>query len=134
MAGNEGSGSPTPSEQDDYGNKDSNIEYEEEGVQDNEATPNDQDGEHDPQTNDEEENPNAATNDVVIEPVMGHDSNDLAPHQETNTDVMMEEDADGGPDFEEQLGGMIIGEIEYPNGQVDLLVVSIESSPGTPEL
>ena len=133
MAGNEGRGSPTPSEQGDYDNKDSNIEYEEEGVQDNEATPNDQDGEHDPQTNDEEENLNAATNDVVIEPVMGHDSNDLAPHQETNTDVMME-DADGGPDFEEQLGGMIIGEIEYPNGQVDLLVVSIESSLGTPEL
>ena len=45
----------------------------------------------------------------------------------------MEEDVDAGPDLEEEWGCLIIGEIRFPNGQVDVLVVSIDAGTGTQE-
>ena len=134
MAGNEGSGSPTPSEQDDYHNKESNIDYEEEGAQENEAILDDQDHEPNPQTNDDEENPNAATNDVLTESTMVTE-NDLVPNQEaaqvsddtaqpaqlrSNTEDLIE-NPDAGTNLEGQLGE-----------EVELLVIFINVMLGTP--
>ena len=51
----------------------------------------------------------------------------------SNSDIMAH-DPDAGLDLEEELGGMIIAILDYSNGQMELLVTSIDSPPANPEL
>ena len=119
MAGHEGS----RSKQDYHGDENNNIEYEDEGSQENDQM--------------NEDSPNAPTSNVLTESAMDAE-NVSVTNQETaqpglNTEVIMEEQ-NVDPDLEEQLGGVIVGEVEYANGQVELLVMSINASQATPEL
>jgi hypothetical protein len=121
MAGHEGSGSPTPSEQENHDDKndDNNIQDEQQEAQ-----------EHDEVVNE------SSVQDIVREAsIAGEINAEMAQpaHPGSSSDIMME-DPDAGPDLEEELGGVIIGEIENANGLVELLVMSVDSSPGTPEL
>ena len=138
MAAHDGNKSPTPSQQDDYGDKNNGTEYEEERAQENVITVNDQDREPDRQT-DNEENPNAATSNVLTESTMDAENGsvtnqDTAQSAQLGLNTVIMDDQDAGPDLEEQLGGVIVGEIEHADGQVELLVMSISASQGTPEL
>ena len=137
MAGHEGRGSLTPTEQDDY---------EDHGnAQENDETTLD-DQYRDSRNNNEDLN--AATGDARTEAVMGS-ANDVVPTEETaqathntarlaqlefNIEVMTE-DPNAGPGLEEQLGGVVVGEVESPNGVGYLLVMLIDvSSEISPEL
>ena len=52
---------------------------------------------------------------------------------ETEGDVMME-DPNAGLQIEEQLGGVIIDQIQHAIGQVHLLVMSVDVSEVMPEV
>ena len=120
MAGHEGSGSPTPSEQENHDDKndDNNIQDEEQEAQGN------------------DEVNESSLQDIVREAsVAGEINAEMAqPAQAGSSSDIMMEDPNAGPDLEEELGGVIIGEIENANGLVELLVISIDSSTGTPEV
>ena len=143
MAGRDGKGSLTPTEQDDYEDEGHAIGHEEA----QEATLNDQYRELHSQINNEEDL-NAATGDTRTEDVMGS-ATDVVPNQETaqatrNTArlaqrqfniAVMTEDPNAGPSLEEQLGGVVVEEIQSPNSVGNLLVMLIDvSSEIPPEL
>ena len=124
----EGGESPTPSEQDCDDNNEENIVENEEGTQ--------QQGERQMMV---AESSLAGENHVVVyDP--GRDRR--PPIQETGDGQMLYQQlaqvglnpniiaygSDADPDLEEELGGMIIGRSDG-NGQVEILVMSVETSP-----
>ncbi|CAB4027421.1 Hypothetical predicted protein [Paramuricea clavata] len=138
MAGYEGSGSPTPSEQEDNDDKDEDniTEHEEEAQEDD-------DTQADETMNDGEPNESSAQ-DNYTNPGNEADGAQGLPESEdaemaqpthvgSDSDIMAH-DPDAGLDLEEELGGMIIAVLDYDNGQMELLVISIDSPPTTPEL
>ena len=160
MAGHEGSGSPTPSEQENHDdkNENNNMQDEEQGTRENDdaqtgETMNDM---QESQINDVKANDSSTQENIATEASVAGENNVVVPNPDDETygaqalenedaemaqpaqagsgsDIMME-DPNAGPDLEEELGGVIIGEISYANGLVDLLVISIDSSTGTPEV
>jgi hypothetical protein len=138
MAGYEGSGSPTPSEQEDYDNKneDNITEHEEEAQEDD-------DTQADETMNDGEPNESSAQ-DNYMNPGNEADGAQGLPESEdaemaqpahvgSDSDIMAH-DPYAGLDIEEQLGGIIVAELDYGNGQIELLVMFIDSTPATPEV
>ena len=131
-------------EQDDNEDEDNAIEHEE--AQENDETT--LDDQYRDSQNNNEAGLNAATGDARTEAVMGS-ANDVVPTEETaqathntarpaqlefNIEVMTE-DPNAGPGLEEQLGGVVVGEVESPNGVGYLLVMLIDvSSEISPEL
>ena len=152
MAGHEGNGGPTLNEEENHDDKNgyNNMQDEDQEAQENDDA---QTGET---MNDAEVNEDSIQEDIVTETSVTTGNNVVLPNPEDETDgaqVLENEDAeiaqpaqaglspdiitedpDASPDLEEELGGVIIGEIEYANGLVDLLVISIDSSLGIPEL
>ncbi|CAB4000507.1 Hypothetical predicted protein [Paramuricea clavata] len=108
-----GGESPTPSKQD------SDDTNEEDIVESDERTQ--QQGERQMITT----SPQASEN-----PVTAHDpgSDRRPPIQETGDGQAMDYGSGADPDLEEELGGMIIGQSDG-NGQVEILVMSVETSP-----
>mgnify|MGYP002804657807 CR=1 FL=1 len=71
--------------------------------------------------------PNEETAEALIEAAQ---PGQLGP----NSEVMREDPDARYDDLEQNLAGVIVGEIKYADGQVELLVMSIDASLGTPEL
>ena len=144
MAGREGKRSPTPTEQDDCEDEGNIIDHDE-AQENDETTLNYQYRELDSQVNTGEENRNATADDAPSEAVMGS-ANDVVPAQETaqaandtarqaqlqfNIEVMTE-DPNAGHSLEEELGGVVVGNIESPNSVEYLLVMLIDVSSEIP--
>ncbi|CAB3987325.1 Hypothetical predicted protein [Paramuricea clavata] len=139
MAGYEGCGSPTPSEHEhnDDKNEDNITEHEEEAQEDN-------DTQADETMNDGEPNESSPQDNNDMNPGNEADSAQGLPESEdaemaqpahvgSDSDIMAH-DPDADLDLEELLGGMIVAVLDYDNGQMELLVMSIDSTPATPEL
>lgn len=139
MAGYEGSGSPTPSEQEDCDNKNEDNITEHEEAQEHDDTQADEtvnDGE--PNESSPQDNNNYMNFGNEADGAQGlpesEDAEMAQPAQVGSNSDIMAHDSDAGLDIEEQLGGMIVAVLDYGNGQIELLVMFIDSTPATPEV
>ncbi len=113
MGSHEGRESPTPSEQENHDDKNQES--------------NTQDEEQRPQANVDAQTGQTRTDQASVE----NEAEEIAQPAQAGLgpDIMME-DPDAGPDLEEELGGVIIGETE--NGE--MLIMSIDSNEATQAL